>query len=110
MDPQRDGDPTLVRNQPALKAGSAAGWLIPAGLLMVIAVGVLVLLIPTAPAPAWIGIALLVGMFAVMCATARMLPRGRSRSLLWAVLMAGMAVTALVVLLVIRALASAPGA
>lgn len=100
-----DRDPTLVRNQAALGASGATRWLVPAGILGAIAIVLFAFSIPIVPALAWIGIALQIALFASMCAAAALAAAGRYRSFLFAWLMLGMAVSALVLLLTILGIA-----
>lgn len=99
-------DPTRVRNQPALgENAGAARWLIPSGILGVVAVVLFALAIPIAPAVAWIGIALQVGLYVAMCVTAGVVGPGRYRSFTFAWLTIAMAASALVLLIVILVIA-----
>lgn len=109
-------DPTRVRNQPALGANAgAARWLIPAGIMGAVAVVLFALAIPIAPAVAWVGVALQVGLYVAMCVTAGVVGPGRYRSFTFAWLTIAMAASALVLLIVILVIAwagvpqSAPG-
>ncbi len=105
-DDEKKQDPTRVRNQPALGPNAgAARWLIPSGIMGVVAVVLFALAIPIAPAVAWIGIALQVGLFVAMCVTAGVVGPGRYRSFTFAWLTIAMAASALVLLIVILVIA-----
>lgn len=101
-------DPTRVRDQPALRGGAPARWLVPTALLGAVAIALLVLTLPIAPVVAWVGIALQVGLFVSMAICAAVLPAGRRRGYALAILMIGMAVAALVSLLLLLAIARSP--
>ncbi|ANG84868.1 hypothetical protein [Microbacterium aurantiacum] len=103
------GDPTRVRNQKAIQSGPRWTWLIAGALLAIIAIVTFAFLVPIAPAPAWIGIALQGALLVALVVTSVVLPAGRARGVNSAVIMGGMAVSALVLLLIILAIAQAGG-
>jgi hypothetical protein len=99
------GDPTRVREQPALRGGSAARWIVPSAILGVIAIVLFAVCIPIAAAVAWIGIALQAAFFLVLTVATLALRPSRYRSGIFAGAMIGMAASALLLLLVILGVA-----
>lgn len=91
----RAGDPTLVRNQPALRGSGRAAWLVPAGLLAAIAVVVLALELQLQFALALTGIVVIVVLFALMVVTAVTPSLARRRSSTFAWLMGAIALSGL---------------
>ncbi len=100
-------DPTFMRNQPVMRGGSVAWWLIPAGLLGAISVTLFAFSIPIASAVAWTGILVEVALFIAMCLVAAAVRSGRTRGMALAALMCAMALAAVVLLLVVYTVAAA---
>lgn len=92
------GDPTWVRNQPALRTARRRQWLIPGVVLAAVAVGMLIatlqlqVLVPT------IGIVLVVGCLIAMVLVATLVADPRRRDVTFAWLMGAMTVAALTTL------------
>ncbi|MET2011487.1 hypothetical protein ABXJ56_08060 [Microbacterium chocolatum] len=102
-------DPTRVRNQVALQSGPRWTWLIAGGLLAIIAMVTFAFLVPIAPVPAWVGITLQAALLVALVLSSLLLSAGRLRGVTSAVIMGGMAVSALALMLVILALAQGTG-
>ncbi|WP_345800021.1 hypothetical protein AAIB33_11095 [Microbacterium sp. AZCO] len=97
-------DPTRVGLQPALQTARRRQWLVPAGLLAAIAVGIFALTIPLNPAISLTGIVLDVLFYAAMLVCAATVPQPRGRNLAFAWLMGGLAVTSALLLLLLLAI------
>lgn len=94
----RSLDPTRVRNQPEIRSPHAAMWLVPAGILGAIAVGLFALNMPVDPVLARIGILLEGALFVVMVVVTLARPPRRRLGIWLAILMLAMAAVALVLL------------
>ncbi|REJ04185.1 hypothetical protein DY023_14860 [Microbacterium bovistercoris] len=98
MTEDQEADPTLVRNQPALRTSSGRIWLVAGGVFLVLCAIplTLVLMSPGAARPmAWITLIATMLLYAGMIAV-RLGAADHARRLRWlAVLMLGMAVVAL---------------
>ena len=94
----RGQDPTLVRNQPALRSARRRIWLIPAAILAAIGVAMLAATLTIAMVAPIVGIALIVGLYAAMCLVADSVRDARRRNIAFAWLMVGLAVVPVVAL------------
>lgn len=99
-------DPTYVRNQPVMRGGSVAWWLVPAGILGAVSIGLFAFSIPIAATAAWAGIVIEAALFLAMCVVAARVRSGRARGIWFAVLMCSMAFAAVVLLLTVYSIAS----
>jgi hypothetical protein len=59
-------DPTRVRNQPALTSSTGLIWIVLGAVLAAVCAGVLLALVPLQPVTAWVGLVLIVVLFAAM--------------------------------------------
>lgn len=102
----REEDPTLVRNQPALRGGGRGSWLLLGGLLSAVAITVLALEVQLQPAIAVPAIVLILVLYGLMVTTAVVTRPARRRSYTLAWLMGAIALTGLLsvtaVLLAVR--------
>jgi hypothetical protein len=96
------GDPTLVRNQPALTTSTGRSWLIVGGLFTAISLAVLIALIDFAPHGLALAAAITIGLLYLGMVAARLAVKpGRTRLGLMAAGMIAIAVVALGAVLVI---------
>ncbi|RUR01677.1 hypothetical protein [Labedella endophytica] len=107
MTPDSDRDPTLVRNQPALRGSGRVQWLLPGGALAAIAIVVLVLELDLQFALAATGIVLIVLLYAGMILTAITIHDARRRAYTLAWLMGAIALTGLLVVTAVLVVESA---
>ncbi|MER7797508.1 hypothetical protein [Microbacterium sp. NPDC096154] len=108
--PAQDGDPTRMRNQPALRTPKRWIWIVPALLLAAAAITAFILCMPINLALAWIGIAFVVASSIALVTTAFLVPNDRTRNLTMAGLMVIMAAMSLILLLAILWAAQLPRA
>ena len=64
--PGRENDPTLMRNQPALRKSQGLVWLVAGAIFAAVSLLVLVPSIPHQPVVSWVGIVLVLGLLAAM--------------------------------------------
>jgi threonine/homoserine/homoserine lactone efflux protein len=100
-------DPTRVRDQPAIRSGRRRAWLVPAGLLAGITIGLLVAALGLEMRIAAVGIVATAVLYAAMLAVAVAVRPVRSRNVALAWLMILMAVVALGSLLLLLGAARA---
>jgi len=93
-----DQDPTLVRNQPALRTPRRRRWLVPGGVLAAVAIGMLAATLQLERALPMIGIILVVAIYLAMLIVAVAVHQPRRRDAAFAWLMVAMTLAALVVL------------
>lgn len=86
---------TRMGEQPALRSSSGRSWLIMGALMMVVCVGVLVFLSSRQPMTGYIGAGVVVVLYAGMVIAAIAIRNLRTRLVALAVLLIGMALTAL---------------
>jgi hypothetical protein len=99
---EKDADPTLVRNQPALRTSSGRSWLVMGGLLLVVSLGVLVPMLSLGDSPApWIGIGSAVVLYTAMVVVRLVVPAGRLRLGLMAACMGATAAISLICVAVV---------
>jgi hypothetical protein len=96
-----DGDPTRMRNQPALRTSKRWIWLVPGLLLAAAAIIAFAFALRSNLALAWIGIAFVVASAAGLVVTALTIRVDRTRNLTLAGLMVIMAGMSLILLLAI---------
>jgi len=102
--PEREADPTLVRNQPALTSSSGLAWIIVGGILAVTGIAVLAPLIGLGPPGVAVGgIAVLAAIYLVMIVVRFTTAGGRFRLAIMATCMIAIAVVGLVTVGVITA-------
>lgn len=94
-------DPTQIRNQPAFWSASRGRWLIPAGLLGVVAVIMLAMTLSLQILIPWGGILLTVGLYLVMVACAVWMRDVHRRNIAFAWLMGAMAFVPVLALVLI---------
>jgi len=87
-------DPTLLRNQPAIRTGSRRRWLIPGGAVAAVAVGLLVAALSLQLVVPVVGIVLIGGLYAAMLVCAWAIPPLPRRNAVLAWLFVSMAVAA----------------
>lgn len=99
--PGGEDDPTLVRNQPALRTPHRRRWLIPGTILAAVAIGMLAWTLQLQILLPWTGIILVAACYIAMLVVATTVrePRRRDRAFAW--LMAGMTFAALLALTLI---------
>ncbi|GAA1849918.1 hypothetical protein ACFQZV_07360 [Microbacterium koreense] len=90
-------DPTDLRNQSALQAGSTRRWLIPSAVLAVVTIVLFCLAFQLQPVLPLVGIVFVMGMWIAMFVVARKGGRGVRTNRILAWLMGGLAVGALLV-------------
>jgi hypothetical protein len=103
-------DPTSLRNQPAMRAGSEKRWLIAGGILLVVAGTIFAFLMPLQFASAGMALSLLVAGYLAMIVSAIFIRSARAKSMTLAWLMAAMGTSAVIGLVVLIALEWAAGA
>ncbi len=91
-------DPQRVRDQPALWTGTRRRWLLPTGLMAVVAIAMLLLTLSLQFAVPVLGIGLIVALYLIMVVCAIVMRDARQRNLAFAWLMSGIAVVAVVAL------------
>ena len=99
LDP--DLDPTRVRDQPAIRHGRRRSWLVPAGLLAAVAVGLLVAALRRETLISVTGITALVLLYAAMLVAAVTVRPTRTRNLVLAWIMIVLGAVALGLMLVL---------
>ena len=97
----READPTRVRDQPAIRQGRRRTWLVPAGLLAAVAVGLLVAALRLQTLISVTGITALVLLYAAMLIAAVTVRPTRTRNLVLAWIMIVMGAVALGLMLVL---------
>ena len=97
----REVDPTRVRDQPAIRHGRRRSWLVPAGLLAAVAVGLLVAALRRETLISVTGITALVLLYAAMLVAAVTVRPTRTRNLVLAWIMIVMGAVALGLMLVL---------
>jgi hypothetical protein len=97
-------DPTRVSAQPALETTRRRQWIVPAGVLAVVAVAVFALTLPLNPAIALTGIILITAFYTAMIVCAVAVANVKNRNLAFAWLMGGMSVVSTVLLLFLLAI------
>jgi len=90
-----------VRNQPALREGGRARWLVPGAILGAVAIGMLVVTMQRQAGESLVGIVIVAALYAAMLVCAWAVRSRRARNLTLAWLMLGMAIAALGVLLIV---------
>ncbi|RIJ51685.1 hypothetical protein DZG00_07900 [Clavibacter lycopersici] len=95
MPQQHEPDPTHVRDQPAIRTGRRRQWLVPAGLMAGITVGLLVAAHRLETAIPLAGIVATALLYVAMLVVAAAVPTVRTRNLAFAWLMGLIAVVAL---------------
>ncbi|WP_243064547.1 hypothetical protein [Humibacter sp. RRB41] len=100
--PSKDQDPTLVRNQPALRTSHGRIWLVVGGIFAVICVAVLLLQARNDVAWAVIGAVVVVALYCAMIVARFMVPPAR-RLVILACVFAAIPVWTIIWLLVIIA-------
>ena len=103
-------DPTSLRNQPAMRAGSEKRWLIAGGILLIVAGPIFAFLMPLQFASAGMALSLLVAGYLAMILSAIFIQSARAKSMTLAWLMAAMGISAVIGLVVVIALEWAAGA
>jgi len=94
-------DPTRVGQQPALRGGRRAGWLIPTGIVAAVAVAMLAVTVQLDPLLPPIGIVVIVVLYLAMVVCAVAIRAPATRGLVFAWLAAAIAVVALLALLLV---------
>ena len=106
----RENEPTSLRNQPALRAGSSKRWLVAGGILLVVAGAIFAFLMPLQFASAGMALAILVGGYLAMIVSALVIRSPRAKSITLAWLMGAMGIAAVIGLVILVALEWAAGA
>ncbi|HRN28828.1 MAG TPA: hypothetical protein PK781_09445 [Terrimesophilobacter sp.] len=99
--PGRENDPTLMRNQPALRSSQGRVWIVAGAIFALISLIVFVPLIATQPVLAWAGILVALGLFAAMIVVRFTVRNHRARMLALATLLLLTAVSGLVIVVLI---------
>lgn len=94
-------DPTLVRNQPAIRSGHRRRWLIPAGLLAAVTSAFFTAAYSIQTVVSTIGIVVMVVLYVVMVLVAITVRAVRPRNIAFAWIMSVMAAAALALLFVL---------
>jgi hypothetical protein len=94
-------DPTRVRSQPSLTSSSGLIWIVLGAILATICVGVLLALVPLEPVTAWIGLVLVVVLFAALIGIRLAVRPGPHRLTAMASTFGGMALVTLVCVVMI---------
>jgi hypothetical protein len=94
-------DPTRVRSQPALTSSTGLIWIVLGAVLAAICAGMLLALVPLDPVIAWVGLVLVVVLFAAMIAVRFAMRPGRRRLTAMASAFGAMALVTLVCVVII---------
>ncbi|MBO9627709.1 MAG: hypothetical protein J7484_15220 [Microbacterium sp.] len=94
-------DPLAIRNQPALWEGRRRRWLVPAGVLCLVAVAMLAATLTMQIIIPWSGIVLTVGLYLTMVGCAIWVRDAHRRNLAFAWLMGAMAIVPALALVLI---------
>jgi hypothetical protein len=94
-------DPTRVRSQPSLTSSTGLIWIVLGAILAAICVGVLLALVPLQPVTAWVGLTVVVVLFAAMVVLRFAVRRGTRRLTAMASVFGAMALVTLVCVVLI---------
>lgn len=100
-DQPKDVDPTLVRNQPAIRVARRRWWLVPGGIVAVLAIGLLVAALSLQIAIPLIGIVFIAVIYTAMLVSAVAVRSIGKRNATLAALFVTMAVIAAIIFIVL---------
>lgn len=99
--PGRENDPTLMRNQPALRRSQGLIWIVAGAIFAAVSLVVFLPLTATQPTLAWAGILIVLGLFAAMLIVRFTVKSHKTRMLTLATLLIATAIAGLVIVVLI---------